>query len=222
MLKPVAINVLVADEDATMRTALRAILSEERDLQVVGEAEKGEEAIQQAITSKADVVIMHIHMSSMDGIEATRHLVARRQDGPRVVITSDLGYYEYIVEAIRAGAAGFVLKRALSEFVPAVRAAARGESIILPIRSLQLMKQFSLPNQQIAERIENLSPRERDVLQALARGQDNASIAKMLFVVPQTIKTHVSSILEKLDVEDRTQAAIAAYEGGFIVPGRNE
>lgn len=216
-------TVLIVDDDSLARDALRTMLEDVPGLQVVGEAENGEEAVRRAASVRPDVVLMDVLMSGTDGIQATHRILSSGPSRPRVIVITTFENNEYVYEAIRAGASGFVLKRAASsELVPAIRTAVAGESMVLPARIRSLIEQFSsnrASDRDIEALIEKLTPREREVLRLMASGLDNESIGKKLYIAMSTVKTHVGNIFERLGVSDRTQAVIAAYEGGLKVPG---
>lgn len=216
------IEILIADDDALVRTGLRVVLEGEDDLAVVGEAEDGVQAIAMARDLQPDLVIMDIRMPNLDGLTATRRITERDDDAPRVLVLTTFELDEYVFEALRAGAAGFVLKRVPpAELLEAVRIVATGESLVFPAATRRLVERFAAPNPtpEQARAIETLTDREKDVLRLLAQGQSNREIADEMYVGMETIKSHVGAVLLKLGVRDRTQAVITAYETGFIRPG---
>jgi DNA-binding NarL/FixJ family response regulator len=216
---PEPIRVLVADDQALLRTGFRVILEAEPDIEVVAEAADGFEAIALARTSAPDVVLMDIRMPGLDGLSATERL-QRTPSPPRVVVLTTFDQNEYVVRALRAGAYGFLLKDAPStRLVAAIRAAAGGDALIEPAITRRLVESFVAPPEEPAGQpavVEDLTDRERDVLRQVARGLSNAEIAKELVVAETTVKTHVARILTKLGVRDRVQAVVVAYESGFV------
>jgi DNA-binding NarL/FixJ family response regulator len=215
------IRVLIADDQALIRTGFRMILDAQDGLKVVGEAIDGRDAIEQHRRLSPDVIVMDVRMPSMDGIEATRQLTAA--DPPaRVLILTTFDLDEYVFEALRAGASGFLLKdRPPEELVAAVRVVAAGEALIAPSITRRLIREFaSRPDghRELPE-LSELTYREREVLQLIARGLSNAEIAKDLFLAETTVKTHVGHVLQKLGLRDRAQAVVVAYESGLVQPG---
>ena len=215
-------TVLIADDQALVRVGLRKILDFEPDLEVVGEALDGEDAVRSARRLAPDVVLMDIRMPVLDGIEATRRIVGAQPDA-RVLILTTFGLDEYVYAALRAGASGFMLKDAPpEEIVGAVRIVARGEALLAPAVTRAVVEEFA---RQPAPRtapappaLDELTPREREVLDLLVRGLSNPEICERLFISDATAKTHVARILQKLDVRDRVQAVIYAYEHGLVTP----
>ncbi len=209
---------LLVDDDALVRAGLRAVLGTELDMEVVGEAGTGAEAITQAASLDPDLVLMDIRMPEMDGLAATASIVG--DAGPRVLILTTFELDEYVYEAMRVGASGFMLKRSSPEdLVRAVRVAASGDSLVLPEAMRKMVERFGKSGEMAArvrKDIERLTGREQEVLRKVAKGLSNVEIADELFVSRETVKSHVTSILTKLGVRDRTQAVIAAYESGFI------
>jgi DNA-binding NarL/FixJ family response regulator len=218
-----SIRVLIADDQAVVRSGFRAILEDEADLEVVGDAEDGLAAVELARRRKADLVLMDIRMPRLDGLEATKRLAGPGVEDPidvLVVTTFDLD--EYIFGALRAGAAGFLLKDASPEtLLSAIRAVASGQGLIAPEVTRRLIARFaaSAPDPTRRHEIERLSEREREVLVEIARGRSNDEIAQRLFIEEATVKSHVSSILLKLGLHSRVQAVILAYESGLVSPG---
>jgi DNA-binding NarL/FixJ family response regulator len=212
------IRVLIADDQALVRTGFRVILEAEGDIEVVAEAENGNEAVRQAALAKPEVVLMDIRMPELDGLAATEQIL-RQQDPPTIVVLTTFDQNEYIYRALRAGAAGFLLKDApSSRLVAAVRAAATGDSLIEPSITQRLVERFAEPALPtgIPDRLAALTERELDVLRLITRGLSNAEIASEMFVAETTVKTHVARILAKLGVRDRVQAVVVAYETGFV------
>jgi DNA-binding NarL/FixJ family response regulator len=216
------ISILIADDQALVASGFRAILDAQPDMQVVGEAADGRQAVDLARRLHPDVALLDVRMPVLDGLEATRRIVGA-QLRTRVVILTTFDLDQYVWQAVRAGASGFLLKDVRREqLVVGVRAAAAGETIVAPAIARRLVEQFGrLPEPGSARpaAFEALSDRELDVLRLVARGLSNAEIAAELFVSPATVKTHVAALLAKLDLRDRIQAVIAAYESGLVVPG---
>jgi DNA-binding NarL/FixJ family response regulator len=215
-------TVLIADDQALVRVGLRKILDFEPDVEVVGEALDGEDAVRSARRLEPDVVLMDIRMPVLDGIEATRRIVGT-QPGVRVLILTTFGLDEYVYAALRAGASGFMLKDAPpEEIVGAVRIVARGEALLAPAVTRAVIEEFARqPPPRAATAppaVGELTPREREVLDLLVRGLSNPEICERLFISDATAKTHVARILQKLDVRDRIQAVIWAYEHGLVTP----
>jgi DNA-binding NarL/FixJ family response regulator len=209
------VRVVLVDDDVLVRSGLRVILEAEPDLDVVGEAGDGREALQVAARTDPDVVLMDVRMPDMDGIEATAALVARSSDRPRVLVVTTFEDDDYLYRALHAGASGFTLKRSRpEELVHAIRVIAAGSSLVLPdlTRKLLADRASAVP----ARALPDLTGREGDVLRLMAAGLSNTEIAGELFLSRETVKTHVSSLLMKLGARDRTQAVIAAYESGFV------
>jgi DNA-binding NarL/FixJ family response regulator len=217
----VTIRVLVADDQALLRTAFSALIDAEDDLEVVAEAADGREAVEFATTLRPDVVVMDVRMPVMDGIEATR-LIAGSEgtDTPRVLILTTFDLDEYVFEALRAGASGFALKsRPLEELLSAIRLVATGEALLAPSVTRRLIAHFTdharVPAHSRAG-LDTLTEREREVLLLIAQGLSNPELAERLHVSVPTAKTHVSRILAKLDARDRTQLVVIAYESGLV------
>ena len=219
--EPTAIRVLVADDQALMRTGFRMILDAQDDIEVVGEAIDGADAIRQFERLRPDVVVMDVRMPTMDGIEATRRLSAAEPPA-RVLILTTFDLDEYVSEALRAGASGFLLKdRPSEELVAAVRVIAAGEALLAPSVTRRLIEEFARrPAAGTAPSgMDELTEREREVLVLMAQGLSNAEIAGSLFVAETTVKTHVGRVLQKLRLRDRAQAVVLAYESGLVRPG---
>ncbi|WP_199701641.1 response regulator [Jiangella rhizosphaerae] len=211
------ITVLLVDDEPLVRAGLRAIIDAEPDLRVVDEAADGAEVGPLVSRSRPDVVLMDVRMPAVDGIQATR-LLSRRDDPPRILVVTTFENDDYVYEALRAGAHGFLLKRARPEqIVQAVRTVARGDSLLFPAAIRSLAASHGT-NGGDALAGAGLSEREAEVLRLMAAGLSNAEIAAELVVGVETVKTHVGNVLTKLGVRDRTQAVIAAYESGFISP----
>jgi DNA-binding NarL/FixJ family response regulator len=216
----VSVRVLIADDEALVRRGFAMILESDPGIEVAGEAADGEEAVAAASRLAPDVVLMDIRMPAMDGIEATRRIVAR--DGARVLVVTTFGDDAHVYEALRAGASGFLLKNTPAEqLVEAIHVIARGDALLSPRVTRRLIEEFARaprPPTDLPERLHELTPRELDVLRLVARGLSNAEIAKELVVTEATAKTHLARIFQKLGLRDRTQAAIAAYETGLVIP----
>jgi DNA-binding NarL/FixJ family response regulator len=217
----VTIRVLIADDQALMRGGFRMILDAEDDIEVVGEAIDGEDAIRQHTKMRPDVVVMDVRMPTMDGIEAARRLTAG--DPPaRVLILTTFDLDEYVYQALRAGASGFLLKdRPPEELVAAVRVVAAGDALLAPSVTRRLVQEFARRADPPASpaALDELTDREREVLVCMARGLSNQEIARELFVAETTVKTHVGRVLQKLSLRDRAQAVVLAYESGLVQPG---
>jgi DNA-binding NarL/FixJ family response regulator len=214
-------SVLIADDQRLVRTGFRLILDLEDDMTVVGEASDGAQCISLAATTHPDVVLMDVRMPQMDGIEATRRLTAAGSPA-RVLVLTTFDLDDYVYEALRAGASGFLLKDAPREqLIAAIRQVAAGESLLAPSVTRRLIERFvhTSTDAALAQRVESLSAREREVFSLIARGRSNAEIARELFVGDATVKTHVARLLGKLEARDRIQAVVLAYESGFVQPG---
>jgi DNA-binding NarL/FixJ family response regulator len=220
----VTIRVLLADDERLVRAGFRLILKAETGLEVIGEAADGLEAIEAVEELRPDVVLMDIRMPKLDGLEATRRILARAEPSPRVVVLTTFDLDGYVYEALRAGASGFLLKDAPEDqLVAAIRIAADGGAMFSPSVTRRLIEEFSRraspePPPGLAE----LTPREGEVLRLLARGLSNQEIAADLVVSEHTAKTHVAHILSKLGLRDRIQAVVLAYESGLVQPGEAE
>ena len=211
------IRILLADDQALVRGGFRLILDAEPDIEVVAEAADGEEAVERAIATRPDLVLMDVRMPTLDGIEATRRLLAQ-VPAARVLILTTFDLDEYVVDAFRAGASGFLLKTAPpSQLVSAVRTVQEGDALLTPASTRRLIEQVARPAV-ITPALDHLTAREHDVLRLLARGLTNAEIARELVVEPSTVKSHVASLLAKLDLRDRVHAVVFAYESGLITP----
>jgi DNA-binding NarL/FixJ family response regulator len=220
----VSVRVLIVDDQALVRTGFRMILEAEEDIEVVGEAGDGIEAITEARRLEPDVVLMDVRMPELDGIEATRRLLANGGAGEtKVVMLTTFDMDEYVFDALRAGASGFLLKDVPPErLIDGIRAVANGDALLAPSITRRLIEEFvrsgpasSSPPPALGE----LTARELEVLQLIARGLSNAEIAKELFVSETTVKTHVAHVLMKLGLRDRVQAVVLAYEAGVVQPG---
>jgi len=214
------IRVLLADDQSLVRAGFRMILKAEPDFEVVGEAADGREAVALADRLAPDVVLMDIRMPALDGIEATRS-ITRREQAPRVLVLTTFDLDEYVYEALRAGASAFLLKDAPEhQLLAAIRVVADGGSLFAPSVTRRLIESFAGRKRAAATpALEELTARELEVLRLIARGLSNAEIAANLVVSEHTTKTHVASILQKLDLRNRVQAVVLAYESGLIHPG---
>jgi DNA-binding NarL/FixJ family response regulator len=215
-------RVLIADDQAVVRAGLRRIVETDPELEIVAEAGDGATAVESARRFRPDLVLMDIRMPRVDGIAATRRIVADQADPPRILILTTFGLDEYVHDALRAGASGFLLKDApAEELLRAVRTVARGEALLDPAVTRQVIARFAALPEPRDEPVElaELTPREREVLLLLAQGRSNAEIAGELVVSEGTVKTHVARVLMKLGLRDRVQAVIFAYEWGLVQPG---
>jgi DNA-binding NarL/FixJ family response regulator len=211
------LSVVVVDDEPLIRSGLRAIINAEEDLTVVGEAGDGAEVLPLVRRTGADVVLMDVRMPAVDGIQATRLLLESLDPAPRVLVVTTFENDDYVYDALRAGASGFLLKRTPpDDIVAAIRTVANSESLLFPeaIRALALAH-VGAPAANGLDRYQ-LTEREQEVLRLMARGLSNAEIAAELFLGLQTVKTHVANVLAKLNARDRTQAVIRAYESGFV------
>jgi len=216
------IKILLADDQAMVRAGLRMILEAESDLQVIGEAEDGVRATTLVHNLKPDVVLMDIQMPVMNGLEATRRIVQETEGASRVLILTTFERDDYIFEALRSGASGFILKNAPPEdLVTAVRVIAEGNGLLAPSITRRIISEFANRpvRPPIKNEVEHLTEREIEVLKLIAKGKTNAEIANELVVSEATVKTHVSNLLTKLGLRDRVQAVVYAYESGMIQPG---
>jgi DNA-binding NarL/FixJ family response regulator len=218
------IRVLLVDDQAMVREGFGALLSAQPDIVVVGGAADGEEAVGAARRHDPDVVLMDIRMPRLDGLSATRQMLDTPPGAhrPRVLMLTTFDLDEYVFEALRAGASGFLLKDAPSaELVHAIRVVAAGEALLAPSVTRRLIEDYATrrPARTRPAALNALTPRETDVLRLIARGQSNQEIAEQLVLAEQTVKTHVSRVLTKLDLRDRAQAVVFAYESGLVTPG---
>ena len=218
------IRLLIADDQRLVRTGFRVIIGSAGGIDVIGEAADGVEAIERAVALQPDVVLMDIRMPRLDGLQATRTVLSRTD--ARVLILTTFDSDEYVYEALRAGASGFLLKDAPAEqLIAAIRSVAAGDALIDPAVTRRLIGRFTralrpVPEQDavVPERLAALTSRELEVLRLIAAGLSNAEIAARLVVEESTVKTHVGRLLTKLDLRDRVQAVVLAYESGFVVP----
>ncbi len=216
-----SIRVLIADDQELVRTGFRAILNSEPDIEVVGEAGDGRQAVENAQQLQPDVVLMDIRMPILDGLEATRRIVTAPDSKPRVLILTTFDLDEYVYDALRSGASGFLLKdNPADQLITAIHVVARGEALLAPSVTRRLITEFARHRQptEKPEHLASLSGRELEVLELVARGLSNAEIADELFVGETTVRTHVGRILTKLGLRDRVQAVVLAYETGLIRP----
>ena len=216
-------RILIADDEELVRTGFRMILEAQDDFEVLGEASNGTEAVEMAQSLQPEVILMDIHMPGMDGLEATRQIVeAEKSPRSRVLILTTFDQDEYVYQALRAGASGFLLKRTpAATLVEGIRVIAGGDALLAPSVTRRLIDQFARspePGKPEAKALQLLSPREREVLTLVAKGLSNGECAEQLFVSEGTVKTHVKRIYAKLDLRDRTQAVIFAYEEGMVEP----
>ncbi len=217
------IRLVVADDHQVVRAGFAELLRTQPDFTVVGTASDGAEAVRICRDLRPDVVLMDVRMPTMDGIEATRQLVGSQPDGPRILILTTFDLDQYVYEALRAGASGFLLKDVSAErLFEAVRVIAAGDALLAPTVTRRLINEFALLHSAAdttsASTLAALTPRETQVLRLVADGLSNPEIATRLFVTEETVKTHVSHMLSKLGLRDRTQAVVVAYESGLVVP----
>ena len=215
------IRVLIADDQSLVRAGFRVLVDSATDLEVVGEATNGREAVELARSLRPDVMLMDIRMPELDGLAATREIVSAT-DSPRVIILTTFDIDEYVFEALRAGASGFLLKDTEpAELLTAVRVVAGGDALLSPSVTRRLIEEFATrpdPHRTPPAALDVLTQREREVLALVARGLSNAEIAAELVISPATAKTHVSRVMMKLDARDRAQLVVAAYETGLVTP----
>jgi DNA-binding NarL/FixJ family response regulator len=210
----VTIAILIADDEDLVRGGLRAILDAEDDLTVVGEAADGAEVVPLVRRLRPDVVLMDVRMPGVDGLQATRHLLTTVAEPPKILVVTTFENDEYVYEALRAGASGFLLKRTRPvEMLRAIRLVAEGDSLLFPAAIRGLAARHGSSRAPLP-----LTEREAETLRLVATGLSNAEIAAKLYVSTETVKTHMGNILSKLGARDRTQAVIAAYESGFVTP----
>ena len=217
-------RVVIADDQHLVRAGFRMILGIQPGIEVVGEATTGDEAIQLAATASPDVILMDIRMPGVDGIEATRRILeAPATSGIRILILTTFDLDEYVYDALRAGASGFLLKDVPpEELAGAIRTVAAGDALLAPSITRRLIEEFTASRRRPddAGKLTGLSARELEVFQLVARGLSNREIAEVLFLGETTVKTHVARILTKLDLRDRIQVVVLAYESGAVTPGR--
>jgi len=212
-----SIRVLVADDQAMVRAGFRMLLSRENDIEVVAEAENGAEAVEKAARFHPNVILMDIRMPELDGLEATRRILAADPDA-RVLVLTTFDLDEYIYEALQAGASGFVLKDDPPEqLLAAIRTVSAGEALLSPAVTKRVIREFTrLPRPEEPEGLDQLTEREREVLALIAEGRSNAEIGERLFIGETTVKTHVTHVLQKLGLRDRVQAVVLAYQAGLV------
>jgi DNA-binding NarL/FixJ family response regulator len=222
-----ATRCLIADDQAMVREGFAAVLDSQPGLLVVGQAADGADAVRQACQLEPDVVLMDVRMPVMDGLQATRQILsaAARPDRPRVLMLTTFDLDDYVYEALRAGASGFLLKDATAaELVHAVRVVAAGDALLAPSVTRRLIADFARqprPHAPFPPTFGALTPRETEVLRLIAHGLSNTEISNTLVIAEQTTKTHVGRILAKLDLRDRAQAVVLAYETGLVTPGES-
>ena len=211
------IRLLVADDQSMVRAGFRMLLSREQDIEVVAEASNGVEAVEAAARFRPTVVLMDIRMPRLDGLQATRRILAA-DDTARILILTTFDLDEYIYEALRAGASGFVLKDDPPEqLLAAIRTVAAGDALLSPAVTKRVIRQFArIPQSSPPERLDELTERELDVFRLIARGLSNAEIGQELYISDTTVKTHITHILQKLGLRDRVQAVVLAYETGLF------
>jgi DNA-binding NarL/FixJ family response regulator len=216
------VHVVIADDQGMVRSGFTTLLNSEPDIEVIGEAVNGQEAITRAIQLRPDVILMDVRMPVLDGLQATRQITA--MDGaPRVLVLTTFDLDDYVYQALRWGASGFLLKDASArELAEAVRVVAAGDALLSPSVTRRLIAEFArmgAPRGPSRKKLQDLTERETEVLALVAQGLSNAEIAGRLMLAEQTVKTHVSRILMKLGLRDRTQAVVLAYETGLVQPG---
>jgi DNA-binding NarL/FixJ family response regulator len=218
----VTIRVVVADDQGMVRSGFSVLLNAQTDIEVIAEAVNGREAIAQAAALHPDVILMDVRMPVLDGLQATREITAM-PDAPKILVLTTFDLDDYVYEALRSGASGFLLKDASAgQLAEAVRLVAAGDALLAPGVTRRLIAEFArmgAPRSPGRKQLKGLTERESEVLALVARGMSNGEIAGHLFVAEQTVKTHVSRILMKLGLRDRTQAVVLAYESGLVHPG---
>jgi DNA-binding NarL/FixJ family response regulator len=221
-----SVQVLIVDDQALVRAGFRMILEAEEDMEVVGEAANGQEAVSEARRLRPDVVLMDVRMPDVDGIEATRRLLDRDGLDTKVVMLTTFDMDEYVYDALRSGASGFLLKDVPPEqLVSGIRAVASGDALLAPSVTRRVIEEFvrrpPASVQTLPPKLAELTARELEVLKQIACGRSNAEIAAELFVSETTVKTHVAHVLSKLGLRDRVQAVVLAYESGLVAPGES-
>ena len=212
-----SIRVLVADDQAMVRAGFRMLLSKEKDVEVVAEAENGLEAVDKAARFHPNVILMDIRMPELDGLRATRQILEADPDA-RVLVLTTFDLDEYVYEALRAGASGFVLKDDPPEqLLAAIRTVAAGDALLSPAVTRRVISEFTrIPRPEQPKGLDELTAREREVLSLIARGRSNAEIGQELFISETTVKTHVTHVLQKLELRDRVQAVVLAYQAALV------
>ena len=214
------VRVLIADDQTLVRAGFRKILEADAEIEVVGEAADGMEAVEAARALAPDVVLMDIRMPRLDGLEATRRLAGQGKDSPRVLVLTTFGLEEYVYDALRAGASGFLLKDVPPEqLLAGVHVVARGDALLDPAITRSVIEEFAAKpavRRELAAKLDELTPRESEVFSLVARGLSNAEIARELVVSEGTVKSHVAHVLLKLGLRDRVQSVIYAYESGVV------
>jgi DNA-binding NarL/FixJ family response regulator len=218
------IRVLIVDDQSLVRAGFRMILESEEDVEVVGEAADGAEALEAVAELSPDVILMDVRMPNVDGLEATRRLLEGKSEGPRVLILTTFDLDEYVYEALRVGASGFLLKDTPPEqLVEAIHVVSNGDALLSPVITRRVIEEFvRRPPESVRKpppELEELTVRELEMLRYVARGLSNAEIAKEAYVSETTVKTHIAHILMKLHLRDRVQAVVFAYENGVVAPG---
>jgi len=217
-----SIKILLVDDQAMVRAGIHMILEAENDICVVGEAEDGAKAVVSARKLKPDVVLMDIQMPLMNGLESTRQIIQTPGNACRILILTTFERDDYVFEALRAGASGFILKNAPPEdLIEAVRVVADGNALLAPSVTRRIIHEFAqrTPRKDLKDKLSSLTERETEVMRLIAKGKTNSEIAADLFVGETTVKTHISNLFTKLDLRDRVQAVVYAYESGLIQPG---
>jgi DNA-binding NarL/FixJ family response regulator len=212
------VRVLIVDDQSLVRAGFRMILDAESEIEVVGEASDGLEAVIAARDAKPDVILMDVRMPNVDGLEATRRLLDGKAEGPRILILTTFDLDEYVYDALHAGASGFLLKDLpAAQLVAGVRTVGAGDALLAPAITRRLIEEFvSTAPESLPPGLDDLTPRELEVFRLVARGLSNAEIAQELIIAETTVKTHVARLLMKLGVRDRVQAVVLAYEAGLV------
>lgn len=214
------IRILIVDDQALVRAGFRLVLESERDFEITGEAADGDEAVDAARRLQPDVILMDVRMPRVDGLEATRRILSHGSNQTRVIMLTTFDLDEYVYAALQAGACGFLLKDVTPEhLIDAIRLVKTGDALLAPSITRRLVERYAVRPTRRLNDLESLTDREADVLRWMARGLANQEIAEKLFVSEATVKTHVAHILDKLRVENRVQAVIAAYESGMVTLG---